>query len=1206
MTTQDVQPQAAIPHEIDEEELIPDYGQILAEGPTLHQAEIPITAMDVEPQGYTSRTERTAEGDVQTQAGARDPSSLPSGVTVNDAVFRASLNRAVTERVSNIVQAQMAPLFHQLFDRMEAMETRQIALDEQARETYRTMSIEAEARQARLDEQARVSNQRLSAEAEVHDLAGNLEQAMRIKEVPRREVDQLLSSPAAGNIGGSGPREHSSVVRGRRALESLREQSRDEAPLVNPKDSERADLVPTTGHSQALGREQSGVVEVGGVPHAWRLTSDGLKLEPLNNKSQSPSLGQPSSQSVFTSRAPSPFEPVNTAPKDSKTLRSRSGSPLKPRAASEGRGCDVKLSRGLRATISEPMPPRAPVVESPSLESPNQFLKPKKPKIVYPLSPGGTEIRPPSGVPPPSPDPKPEPQVLRPPSQMQYPWPTTGGVAWNEVPFTSPPRIPASMRASSVGAQGSGIGVNTVPASATGEGVGCSGSAPQGSSGLEWFFDGMKRALTSQGHDMDGKAEEVKTSQLELPKLVVNEQDKEISPLIAGDWLTLAGPVMRDLSANSTEWWSQVTQAASEHYQRWLLATPVERLSLRPSNPGRFEGTKFARVEQRGLQLMLKSIPTSLRDELVSTQRMTSIDLIALVYSTFQPGGLRERSALLRFLTSPDSANDVASALKQIKRWSRWRRRAEQLSVAVPDPTLLLAGLEGLTSKVLSKHTEATFRLSSFRYAQNVDVAPTLAKVCDLADMIQAELEALGTGTAKPTKAAKADAAPEAPKGKGLSTKPKCKHRLTPGGCHYGRACTFAHSALGKGDKRCFNCSSTEHYKEACPFPQKAPEPGENEKGKGKGKKGGKKGSGDDSKTRNTPNTVAAAADSNVASSVAEGSAKPISSEEARQNMYKEVTEAIKQLTATPSTPATAKRLKEYPLLNGTRGSRPVTGQPLGLLDSGASTCVRPQTPEDEVVAWRVVALAEGETKMAVNQWGTLLSTLDSEPIVAMSKLVRMGFHVAWKRQLCLVVHPELGRVPVMVVDGCPRVERRVALDLIRRIELWEETMQGSPETQGERVALIQQKLRDQDPAVLAEGLCQALGEANGENVAAWIEALVRAMFPGTPDRITREVSQYATPAPEALCWNRRTRRTLERSEGVIVHLCCGTCRGEFQAAAAQHGLVVLDIDRKEDLNNPHTASYLLRLAALGKLKGVMSGLPCRPEKQTSWASGDP
>ena len=35
--------------------------------------------------------------------------------------------------------------------------------------------------------------------------------------------------------------------------------------------------------------------------------------------------------------------------------------------------------------------------------------------------------------------------------------------------------------------------------------------------------------------------------QVDLPKLVVSEPDKEMSPRIAGDWLTLAGPAMRDL-----------------------------------------------------------------------------------------------------------------------------------------------------------------------------------------------------------------------------------------------------------------------------------------------------------------------------------------------------------------------------------------------------------------------------------------------------------------------------------------------------------------------------------------------------------------------------------------------------------------------------------------------------------------------------------
>ena len=303
---------------------------------------------------------------------------------------------------------------------------------------------------------------------------------------------------------------------------------------------------------------------------------------------------------------------------------------------------------------------------------------------------------------------------------------------------------------------------------------------------------------------------------------------------------------------------------------------------------------------------MLKAIPTALRDELVSKQRMTSIDVVALVCNTYQPGGLCERSALLRFLTSPENATDVASALKQVKRWSQWRRRAGQLTVAVPDPTLLLAGLDGLTSKVLSKYPEVSFKLQSFRYSQNTDVAPTLAKICDLADMLQAELEALDSGISKTTKAAKAETTSDPPEGKGNGNKSKYKHWLTAGGCHYGRACTFARSALGKGDKRCFNCSPTEHYKESCPYPQRAPA-GDADKGKSKGKKGSKKGAGEGSKSSSVSELAASMGTSAPNQASPAGPDQKVVSEEARQDTFKEVTAAIKQLTAVSSNNASAK-----------------------------------------------------------------------------------------------------------------------------------------------------------------------------------------------------------------------------------------------------------------------------------------------------------
>ncbi|CAE7322146.1 unnamed protein product [Symbiodinium sp. CCMP2592] len=163
---------------------------------------------------------------------------------------------------------------------------------------------------------------------------------------------------------------------------------------------------------------------------------------------------------------------------------------------------------------------------------------------------------------------------------------------------------------------------------------------------------------------------EVKTSTAELQKLVIHDGDKEVSPLLAGDWLTLAG-----------------------------------------------------------LHLILKAIPNSLKEELVSTQRMSCIDAAAKIFCTYQPGGLKERSALLRFLTTPESSSEVSVALKHLKRWARWYRRAEDLQVSLPDSTLLLAGLDLLTSKALSKFPETQFRLSSFRYSQNIDMVPTSEKV---------------------------------------------------------------------------------------------------------------------------------------------------------------------------------------------------------------------------------------------------------------------------------------------------------------------------------------------------------------------------------------------------------------------------------------------------------------------------------------------
>ena len=144
----------------------------------------------------------------------------------------------------------------------------------------------------------------------------------------------------------------------------------------------------------------------------------------------------------------------------------------------------------------------------------------------------------------------------------------------------------------------------------------------------------------------------------------------------------------------------------------------------------------------------------------MSMRRMTSIEIMGIILTTFQPGGLRERTALLRYLATPEGAKTVSDALRGVKRWARWRRRAVELGVTLPDATLLISGLDCLTSTVVTQYPEVQFRLQTFRHQHSVDLVtlvPTLDKAVSLGEMMQAELQTLESSGAKKPKLARVD-----------------------------------------------------------------------------------------------------------------------------------------------------------------------------------------------------------------------------------------------------------------------------------------------------------------------------------------------------------------------------------------------------------------------------------------------------------------
>ena len=57
---------------------------------------------------------------------------------------------------------------------------------------------------------------------------------------------------------------------------------------------------------------------------------------------------------------------------------------------------------------------------------------------------------------------------------------------------------------------------------------------------------------------------------------------------------------------------------------------------------------------------------------------------------------------------------------------------------------------------------------------------------------------------------------------------------------------------------------------------------------------------------------------------------------------------------------------------------------------------------------------------------------------------------------------------------------------------------------------------------------------------------------------------------------------------------CTSAARRALDGAASAHKALVVAIDKEEDLNNPSTYAFLLRLCLMGKVSLITSGLPCR------------
>ena len=105
--------------------------------------------------------------------------------------------------------------------------------------------------------------------------------------------------------------------------------------------------------------------------------------------------------------------------------------------------------------------------------------------------------------------------------------------------------------------------------------------------------------------------------------------------------------------------------------------------------------------------MLLQAMAETVRAEMVARSITRSpVALLFRLYTMYQPGGESEKAYILQYLVTPPKAQTAVEMVATLRQWERMLLRADNLSIAKPDPSLLVRGLNALVGDVWEKDRE--------------------------------------------------------------------------------------------------------------------------------------------------------------------------------------------------------------------------------------------------------------------------------------------------------------------------------------------------------------------------------------------------------------------------------------------------------------------------------------------------------------------
>ena len=231
---------------------------------------------------------------------------------------------------------------------------------------------------------------------------------------------------------------------------------------------------------------------------------------------------------------------------------------------------------------------------------------------------------------------------------------------------------------------------STAPAEASVSPGETQGPPTSGNNVLDAVLLGVQQLQTLQAQQLTSTKkvdapETVKTGIIAFPKLA--PPDPAGGSLEFQDWMQLLAGLMSDFSDSSQVWWSGVVQVSKDAYDKWVVASPIERLTVEPDERSELTEGKWGRVNARACAMLLDALDPTVKSDIIARKaNQAASQILSRLYTTYQPGGTGERNLVLSNLQNPHVVQDAVSGVSALRAWGRWYQRCIDFGMSLPDP----------------------------------------------------------------------------------------------------------------------------------------------------------------------------------------------------------------------------------------------------------------------------------------------------------------------------------------------------------------------------------------------------------------------------------------------------------------------------------------------------------------------------------------